>query len=68
MKKEEKEQFAKDGLIAFAEAMARLNSIEIPNKLKIALNNLKNGKYTVAEFQKRVGKLAMEERNYLGGS
>jgi hypothetical protein len=68
MKKEEKDQFARDGLIAFAEAMARLNNVDIPNKLKIALSKLKNGTYTIDEFQKKVGKLAVEERNYLGGS
>lgn len=68
MKKQEKDQFTKDGLIAFAEAMARLNNVEIPNKLKTALNKLKNGKYTIDEFRKKVSKLAIEERNYLGGS
>lgn len=68
MKSEEKEQLIKDNLIALAEAMSRVNNVEIPNKLKIALSKLRNGKYTIEQFQRQVNKLATEERNYLGGS
>lgn len=68
MKSEEREQLIKDNLIALAEAMSRVNNVEIPNKLKIALSKLRNGKYTIEQFQRQVNKLATGERNYLGGS